>query len=68
MAAAKIKSRDNISENVYSRVFGVADYEYFISLKIENGGFKMVATGMKNRDNIGENVNSRDLRCYWLRI
>ena len=30
MAACEIKSRENIGENVYSGVFGVADYEFII--------------------------------------
>ena len=43
MAAAVIKNRGNIGENVYWGIFGFADYESFIrflkfNLRIQGGG------------------------------
>ena len=51
-------------ENVYSVVFGVAVYQPLIRFKIQNGEFKMAATGIKNRDNIDENINLGGFRRY----
>ena len=70
MAAAEIKNRNNIHENIYSGVFGVADYGSLIRFKIQNGGFKMTVAKMKNRYNIRENIYSGVFgdADYWSRI
>ena len=43
MANAQMKNHNNVGENVYSEVFGVAPYESLIRFKIQNSGFKMAA-------------------------
>ena len=57
MTAAKMKNYDNISENVYSGVFGVTVYKSLIRFKIQNRGFNIAAAKIKNSDTISENIN-----------
>ena len=52
-----MKNYDNISENVYSGVFGVTVYKSLIRFKIQNRGFNIAAAKIKNSDTISENIN-----------
>ena len=61
MVVAELKNCGSIDENVYSGVFGVADYESVIRFF----GFKMAASEIINRDNIGVNVYSDVFRVAY---
>ena len=52
MAAAEMKNRDNIGENVYLGILAVADYESVIRFSKYKIGFKMAAAEMKNGENV----------------